>query len=113
MTLVRSAQSLEYIRVPVSTTDQHGAAINPSSDPVALAFIDSFTKPTSATSFISAAWEIDDSVPASPVYYVKLLVGPAPNGVYVPTAGTRVAVWVKVTDNPEVPIVQADYIQFV
>jgi hypothetical protein len=110
MTLLRSAQSLEYVRVPVATTDSTGAVVNPTGDVVALAFLDRTTKPVAGTTYVSATWDTDTSDPAAPVYYAKLLVGPG--APYVPTPGTQMVVWVKVTDNPEVPVIRAGDIRF-
>ena len=107
MTLIRSAQSLEYVRVPVSTTN----AQDPTPDPVGIAFLDRFTYPGASTVYISGTWEADTSDPSNPIYYARLLVGPG--GPYEPTAGTSMVIWIKVTDNPEVPVIRSGNIQFV
>lgn len=108
---VRSAQSLEYLRVQVTTTDEQGASVDPTSDPVAFAFVPVGTALTVATSFISGTWEVNDSDPTNRLYFARLLVGPS--GDYVPTAGNVMNVWVSIADNPESPKLRAGAVTFV
>ena len=108
---VRSAQSLEYIRVQVSTTDEDGLAVDPTSDPVSLAFVPVGTSVDEDTTFVGGTWEVNDSDPSNRIYYARVLVGPS--GAYEPTAGNVMNVWVSVTDNPEAPIIRAGAVTFV
>lgn len=111
--LLRSAQSLEYVRVPVATVDDDGAEVNPTSDAVALAFVADGETADADTTFLSGDWDTDDSDPSRPIYYARLMVGPGSDPtVYHPTSGTWVDVWVRVTDNPESPVIRAGSIRF-
>ena len=107
---VRSIESLEYIRVQVSATDENGAAIDPTSDPVALAFVPVGTPIDDSTSFTSGTWEVNDADPPNRLYYARLLVGPT--GEFEPTSGVM-NVWVSITDNPEAPKLRAGAVTFV
>jgi hypothetical protein len=111
VTVVRSAESLEYVRVAVAATGDNGVTVDPTGDTVALALLDRFTYPSGTTTWLPAAWQTDTSDPANTIYYAALLVGPS--GDYVPTSGARVSVWVKVSDNPEAPVTRGGDIQFV
>jgi hypothetical protein len=82
------ALSTEYVWVPVI------APVNTTADPVSIAFKTS-GKPSSGD-WHTAAW--DDKA-------ARILVGPG-NGGVVLTAGTY-SVWVKVTDDPAVPVINA------
>jgi hypothetical protein len=108
---VRAAQSLEYIRVQVSATDEDGEAVDPTSDPVALAFVPAGTPMDEDTSFIAGTWEVNDTDASNRLYYARLLVGPT--GAYEPTAGAVMNVWVSITDNPEAPKIRAGAVTFV
>lgn len=92
-----SVLSLEYVRVPVSATES-GAAVNPTSDAVTMAFPPLGTRPATGD-WKTAEWEI-----AGSTYSARCLVGPG-GTVTLPTG--QYDVWVKVTDNPEVPAMPA------
>jgi len=109
-TLTRSAQSLEYVLCTVATTDGDGAAVDITSDVVKMAFVPDGDPLADDTDFITADWETNDTDPAAPIYSARLLVGPG--GDYEPVAGTRVDVYVAVTDNPEEPKIRAGSIRF-
>lgn len=92
-----SSLSREYVRCPISATEA-GVTVNPSVDTVVMAFTLDGAEPAAAD-WKAATWET-----AGTTYYARCLVGPGgtvvlPDGVYT--------VWVKVTDNPEVPVLRA------
>jgi len=78
-----SSLSTEYILIPVT------ASVNVLDDTVAWAFTDSGADPTTWT---SGDWDPDGKA--------RILVGP---GALALTKGLR-DVWLKVTDNPEIPV---------
>lgn len=92
-----SSASVEYVRVPISAREA-GSAVDPTADTVTMAF----TAGTTPTTWIAATWETDTTTTPT-TYYARTLVGP---GNTVLAAGTW-TVWVKVTDSPEVPVLQA------
>ena len=89
--------SSQYFRVQVSAQISTGA-LNVSADPVAFAFLPNNTEPTSSTVFTTGSWE-STSTP----YVAQCLIGPL--GLVLPI-GSYIA-YVKVTSNPEVPILAA------
>lgn len=95
-----SASSLEHVLVPVSAR-LSGAAVNPTSDTVVMAFIASppETAAPGALDWKTASWETN-ATPDPDQYEAKCLVGTG--GAVVLTAGTYY-VWVKITDSPETP----------
>ncbi len=95
-----SATSLEHVVAPVSA-HRNGAAVDPTGDTVAMAFIASppETAAPTAGDWKSASWETNTA--ANPdLYEARCLVGPS--GAITLTPGTWY-VWVKITDSPEVP----------
>lgn len=108
----RPALSLEYVRVSASAIDEDGAAVDPTVDSVALAFVTEGATVTGSTTFISGTWETDLADPANPIYYARVLVGPLPDGDYVPTAGTSIDVYARISDNPETPVRKAGTVRF-
>ncbi len=110
-TLLRSAQSLEYVAATVAATDvTNGVAVDPTIDSVSLAFLLSGDVPDVNTTFVAASWVTNSADPTAPIYIARVMTGPT--GAYVPVAGTRVDVHVKVTDNPEAPVLRAGTIRF-
>jgi hypothetical protein len=89
-----SRLSTEYVLVQVSFTVS-GAAVSPTGDTVQMAFTHGGALPASGD-WHSASWET-----AGTQYYARCLVGPASGVILAP--GTY-AVWVKITDSPEVPV---------
>lgn len=108
----RPALSLEYVRVSASAIDEDGAAVDPTVDSVALAFVTEGTAVTGSTTFISGTWETNDADVDNPIYYARVLVGPLPDGDYVPVAGTSIDVYIRVTDNPEAVVRHAGTMRF-
>lgn len=96
------ATSLQYVQVPVTNTQ----GVNPTGDVVQFAFLGPYGNvsqcndaiPTSATTYYTGSWQSTTSP-----YIAACLVGPG-GGVVTLTTGTYLVV-VKVTDNPEVPII--------
>jgi hypothetical protein len=107
----RPAISLEYLRCFIGTTDEDGTEVDPTGDMVAMAFVPEGDPVTPLTTFITASWETDDSNPAVAIHFARLLVGPTP-GLYVPVANTTMDVYVRVTDNPEAPVIKSGPIRF-
>ena len=99
ITLSQLASSTEPVQLQVAAT-LNGAAYNPTADAVAIAFIlDGQPEPAPASaSWQAATWETDPG----PTFWASILVGPLNGGVNL-AVGTYV-VYVKVTDNPAVPI---------
>lgn len=95
MTQLLSTASLEYVRVPVAVT-KSGAFYDPSVDVVQMAFT---LLPTAPVTFYTGAWEV-----AGTSFFALCLVGPG--GTVTLTPATYY-VWVKITDNPEVPVLMA------
>lgn len=73
---------------------------NPTSDSVVFAFTAPGTKPTGSTTWYAGSWEI-----ANGNYLARCLVGPT--GTVTLAAGTY-SVWVKITDSPEIPVLEVD-----
>ena len=95
------AQSTQYVEVPVSNAQ----GVNPTSDTVQFAFLGPYGNvsqareavPSATTTYYSGSW-----VSTVAPYVAKCLVGPAGGGVTL-GAGCYLVV-LKVTDNPEVPV---------
>jgi len=92
-----SELSLIYVKVQVTAT-KAGATYNPTSDTVQIAFIGDSLEPASGD-WKSALWETIGSL-----YYAKILVGP---GGTVTLAPGTYDPWVKITDNPEIPVMKS------
>ena len=99
MALRQSVLSREYVAVPVSAV-VNGAAINPTTDTVNFAFTASRSTPPST--FVAGSWETEGGT-----YYARCLVGP---GGTTTLAVGQWATWVKVTDNPEIPVRFVGYV---
>lgn len=103
------ATSLSYVRARVSARAS-GAAVNPTSDTVAVAFETTDAAPAAAAaSWKSATWDTDTSTTPT-TYRAQCLVGPS--GTVNLSAGTYY-MFVKVTDSPEVPIMYSGIVQVV
>lgn len=94
-----SSLSLEQVRFPVSA-DSNGTIYNPTADPVAMAFMTSPNTNPAAGDWKIGGW---DST-AIGTYVATCLVGPAGAATLVP--GTYYC-WVRITDNPEIPVREA------
>lgn len=98
-----SAASTENVDVPVSARFM-GQAYDPTADAVYFAFKSDGTTPTSGD-FTVGSWETDATL-SPPTYYARTLVGPVSPGLALPRGSYLV--WLKITDNPEVPVRPVD-----
>lgn len=97
--------SKEFIRVPISARDS-GAVVNPTADAVVMALPLAGVAPVSGD-WKTASWETDSSSTPT-VYYARMIVGPGGTAY----AAGEYDVWVKVTDNPEIPAMLAGQVVF-
>ena len=93
--IVISSLSTVYVQVPIYAV-LAGQAYNPTGDVVAMAFTLNGASPAS---WNTASWT---SGPGAGSYLAQILVGPGAGGLNL-GAGSWTT-WVKVTDNPEVPV---------
>jgi hypothetical protein len=91
--------SLQYYFVPVSVT-KLGVAYNPTGDAVQFAFMPTATQVPQVSDWVAGAWDTNTSSVLFP-YSAKCLVGPS--GTVTLGIGTYYA-YLKITDNPEVPV---------
>jgi hypothetical protein len=98
--LTKSRLDTSYIQVPVQAVI-NGQAYNPTSDVVALAFMSAWALPASPD-WHTGSWT---GSTAPGIYLAQVLVGPENAGVDL-TQGTY-TVWVRITDNPEVPVINS------
>lgn len=97
--VVLSSLSTEMVQVPINARLGGSPNYNPTADMVQLAFMAGTSKP-GTSDWNAGTWATDPG----PEYLAQCLVGPN-TGVVLPV-GTY-AIWVKVTDSPEVPVLQA------
>lgn len=97
-TLTQSVLSTNWAQVLITT--KAPAGYNPTGDTVAFAFTPQTYPETSPSAWVSGSWV---TFPG-PAYWAQALVGPA-NGGTALSLGTY-QVWVKITDSPEVPVLQ-------
>lgn len=99
--LTQLATSTKYFWQEISATDNAGNTIDPTSDPVAIAFLaqPNYGPPPDPqdSDFHPAIW----ATGPGPTYWAGILVGPE-NGGLVLAKGPWISC-VRVTDNPEVP----------
>lgn len=96
-----SVKSLEFVQAAVRG-EKDGVEVDPTADPVAMAFVAVGAYPAGGD-WKPAQWETETKGPLK-TYLASCLVGP---GGIVTLAAGRYAVYVKVTDNPEVPVIAA------
>ena len=108
-TIAISRQSLQYVGVPVKAVLTTGAALNPTSDPVYMAFLPQATQQPASGDWKTAIWAARASDVIYP-YAAFCLVGPG--GTTELDLGTYV-MYLKVTDNPEVPVLVTGYLQII
>lgn len=106
-TLTQSVLSTQYVQVQIRAT-KNGAAFNPATDVVALAFVP-FTRaspqPPVSADWHTGSWESDPDG----TYWAQILVGPANGGLVLAVGSYRI--YVRVTDSPEVPVLPAGTLQ--
>jgi hypothetical protein len=88
--------------VPISATKQ-GVSYNPTGDVVQMAFMPNTAQQQGVSDWQTASWDTDSTNIIYP-YSAKCLVGPS--GVITLVTGTYV-IFVKITDNPETPVLVA------
>jgi hypothetical protein len=98
--LILSRLSTEYVLVPVNAIF-NGAVFNPTADTVQFGFTTGYG--STPSTFVTGSW--DSNAVQGSWYNAKCLVGPGAGGTAL-TAGTY-TVWVKITDNPEIPVKQS------
>ncbi len=99
------SSSTQYVLVPV-VFEVDGAAADPTADTVQMAFITPGTDPISGD-FKSATWENT----GTDTYAARCLVGPS-GGATTLSAGSW-SVVVRITDNPEIPVLDAGFIRVI
>ena len=98
--LVISSLSIEFVHVSVTATSG-GVDIDPTGDAVSLAFVPQGTTPA-PTDFKVGSW-IQDPSTVPTTHFARALVGPSAPAVVALTPALY-DVYVKVTDNPEIPV---------
>lgn len=106
-TISISRLSLQYVGIPVKATLLTGASYNPTSDTVQMAFMPTATQVPQISDWQSAVWAAQPNSFLYP-YAAFCLVGPG--GTINPGIGTYV-VFLKVTDNPEIPVLIIGYLE--
>ena len=92
----QSILSTQYVQIPV--TVRAPTAYDPTSDVVQFAFTPLTYPVTEPTAWITGSW----STFPGPSYFAQCLVGPGATALSIGTY----QVWVKITDSPEVPVLQ-------
>ena len=103
--------TLEYLRVQVKALVNGNQAYNPTSDVVQFGFVPQGGGNTASTqplTWLPGSWETT-TISGQTAYVARCLVGPG--GTFVPTANTTYFVWLKVSDNPEIPLKQCGTLQ--
>lgn len=101
MTAVKSTLSTVYIKSRITATVNGVTNYDPTGDTVVIAFVAPGVTPAGAD-FKAASWE----TVGSSNYYARALVGPGPGAVIDLAAGSY-RMWIKITDNPEIPVLEA------
>lgn len=99
MDLTFSSLATMQVQVPITARVNGDLSYDPTGDAVQMAFIIGAAKPAAAD-WHAGTWTTDPG----PEYLAQCLVGP--NGGVVLDPGTY-QIWVKITDNPEQPVIQA------
>lgn len=95
-----------YYLVPV-TAAKAGTSYAPTADAVAFAFMPTPTQVPGNSDWVTGSWDTNTSSVLYP-YSAKCLIGPS--GTTTLGIGTYV-VYIRITDNPEVPVFIAGYLQ--
>lgn len=95
--------SLQYVNVPVKALTLSGAAYNPTADTVVMAFMPQATQSPQLADWQTAIWATRSGDILNP-YAACCLVGPG--GTITLGIGTYI-IYVKISDNPEIPVLQA------
>ena len=105
-TIGMSRLSTQYVLVPVSAT-KAGVSYNPTGDAVAFSFMPTATQVPGNSDWVVGSWQTDTSSLLYP-YLAQCLVGPA--GTITLGLGSFY-IYVRVTDNPEIPVLVAGLLQ--
>lgn len=97
-----SQLSREYLPVTVSASDD-GQPYNPTADLVEFAFTPAGTS-TQPSTWYAGEWDSTTANPGTNEYTALCLIGPGGTAVLTPA---RYDVWLRITDNPERPVVPA------
>lgn len=95
--------SLQHVIIPVKATALDGTSKNPTADPVAMAFMPQATQVPQSTDWQTATWVTRSGNILYP-YAATCLVGP---GGAITLAIATYILYVKITDSPEIPVLQA------
>jgi hypothetical protein len=96
-----AAETVQYVRVAVSAT-KAGVAYNPTSCVVSFAFVPvEFGETTNGATWHTGSWDT-----VSGVYYAMVLVGDGWS-----LAPDTYAVFVRIVDSPETPVMHAGYLR--
>ena len=101
-----SQLSTQYVFIPVQAT-KSGVAYNPTGDSVQFAFAASATYVPQSGDWVAGSWDTNTTSVLYP-YSAKCLVGPA--GTTNPGIG-RYYMYLKITDNPEIPVLIAGLLE--
>lgn len=89
-----SSLSTQYVRVKVTATDENGNPLTISGDTVQFAFTRLTDNPST---WVAGTWGASN--------VARCLVGP---GGVITLTPERYQVWIKITDNPEIPVIKVD-----
>lgn len=98
--------STQYVLIPVAAT-KAGVSYNPTGDTVQFAFMPLATQVPQVSDWVSGSWQTDSSSLLYP-YLAQCLVGPA--GTITLGLGSYY-IYIKVTDNPEIPVLVTGQLQ--
>lgn len=98
--IAKSRLDTSFVQVPVQAIVD-GKSYDPTADVVKLAFMAGWALPGSGD-WHAGQWSTSA---AAGIYLAQCLVGPGTGGLNL-AAGTY-TVWVQITDNPEVPVINA------
>lgn len=101
--IILSHLSTEYVLIPVAVT-KSGVPYDPTGDTVQMAFMPTPTQVPTTGDWQDASWDTDTTNILYP-YTAKCLVGPSDGTITLGT-GTYV-IYLKITDNPETPVLAA------
>jgi len=109
-TIGQPASSLQYIRYKVTATVNGNPGYDPTADVVQFGFqpTASVAADVAPTTWLTGSWETD-TISGVTAYVARCLVGPG--GTFVPATLTNYWVWLRVEDNPEIPVVQVGELQ--
>jgi hypothetical protein len=99
--IVCPSASKQYIKIPVTAT-VNGIVVDPESDSVAFACVAPGVAPASGD-FVAGSWET-----ISGRYYARVLIGP---GTSLELVTGLYEIFVKITDNPEIPVLDSGLLE--